>query len=84
MVEVMKKGWIRLRYIPNAQSWTAQLSGFTEQQKEYLVDWCRKIRDGKYGDNVGKITGFKIINEEGEVLYSGNCPNYLGELRKNI
>ena len=73
-----KKGWIRLRYSLKAQSWTAQLSGFTDRQKEYLVNWCRRIRDGKYGDNIGKFIGFRIINEKGEVLFFGNFSDYLG------
>jgi len=79
ILEVMKRGWIRLRYVPKEQSWTAQLYGFTEQQKGYLFNWCRRIKDGKYGDNIGKLSGFTIIDEKGDVLYSGNFSNYLGE-----
>ena len=69
---VMKKGWIRLRYSLKAQSWTAQLSRFTDRQKEYLLNWCLRMMEGEFGGKAKGLTELKIIDEKSNVLFQGN------------
>ena len=68
----MKKGWIRLRYNQKAQSWTAQLSGFTDRQKEYLVNWCLRMMEGEFGYKVSRLSQIKVISEKSDILFYGN------------
>lgn len=46
ILELMNKGWIRIRYIPRQDMWTVQLapSSFKDVSKrEYIVDWIFKM-----------------------------------------
>jgi hypothetical protein len=71
MVELMKRNWIRLRYIPRADVWTAQLSRYTDRQKGFLFDWTQNMMEGKYGDKVGMHTELKVISDRGDILFHG-------------
>jgi hypothetical protein len=75
MVELMKKNWIRLRYIPRGDMWTAQLSRYTDRQKGFLFDWTQNMMEGKYGDKVGMNSELRVISDIGEILFHNTFYN---------
>ncbi len=77
MIAIMEKNWIRLRYIPKRDMWTAQLRNFNKRKKEYLFDWCNKMVEGKYGSKANKFTDLVVIDGSGKEFFKGNFDSVL-------
>jgi len=52
MVELMKKGWTRIRYVKHYDSFTIQLYKLTDKIKDFLWDWSVGMISGKFKGEV--------------------------------
>jgi hypothetical protein len=75
MTTIMKNGWIRLRYIPNA-GWTVQLNKLGKREKDYLFDFAYNSTNGKLS-KVSPETPIIIMDYKGNVLERGALKNVL-------
>ena len=73
IAELMRRGWIRIRYIPQQDFYTAQINILNHRAKEALYDFAVGVtRTFPKADRVSNYTGIKIINMQGDILFSGD------------
>ena len=60
--ELLRKGWVRIRYVVNKDRFTVEYSRLTKRKADYIWDWANKITNGEL-DNVSKYTGIVLIDE---------------------
>lgn len=73
ITELLKKGWIRIRYVSQYDTFVIQLNVLGEKSKNSIWDWAVGVTSsGKKGfDNVSKFTGFKILDINANVIVEG-------------
>jgi len=64
----IKEGWIRLRYIPRNDIFTAQLDKLTKRNKNWLYGFAKEAIEGIKGVKYSPNTEISIINLSGNVL----------------
>jgi len=73
IVELMKKGWIRIRYVPNFDAYTIQMNALNHAAKESIYDFAVGVtRKFPKPDRVSKYTGVKLMDMKGNLLFSGD------------
>ena len=70
MVQLIKKGWVRLRYVSKSNSWTIQLANLNNRLKNYIFDWVVRMIDKR---KMSKRTGIKILPIDGQNVISGDA-----------
>ena len=74
MTTLLKRGWIRIRYVPNHDLYSIQCFNFGKRQKDYLWQWAKDVTDNefhKYAD-VRLDTGNKVEGSSVKGLMSTN------------
>lgn len=70
---LLKKGWIRIRYVRQQDFYTAQINVLDHDTKEALYDFAVGVtRTFPKADRVSKYTGIKIMDMRGTILFSGD------------
>lgn len=68
LVNLIKQGWIRVRYIPKNDSFTVQLNRLDRKRKDMLAAFAKEALDGIKGKKYNKSTDARILNLQGDVL----------------
>lgn len=73
MVDLIKQGWIRIRYYDKLYQYSIQVnarnvSNMTSRQKESIWDWAMLITRGRENKKENNLKSFKLSNVDGDVL----------------
>ncbi len=68
MSDIIKDGWIRVRYVPRNDFFTAQVNRLNEKTKEALYSFASQALEGIKGQKFSEHTEIKISNTNGENL----------------
>lgn len=55
MLDLMKKGWVRVRYIPKNDSWTLQTHYFGNKEKNNVWDWVNDALKSKVANRYADL-----------------------------
>jgi hypothetical protein len=58
MIDMMKKGWIRTRYVRKTNTWTIQVAKLNKRIKDYIFDWVANMVQKR---KMGKRAGIMIL-----------------------
>jgi hypothetical protein len=58
MMDLIKKGWIRVRYVPRSDSWTIQLYYWSETEKKQVKDWLETLFKA---DKINRYSALRIL-----------------------
>ena len=73
IVGLMRKGWIRIRYVPYQDFYTIQVSKLDDRTKEAIYDFAVGVtRTFPKADRVSKYTGVKILDMGASIVFSGD------------
>lgn len=64
----IREGWIRLRYLPRNDVFTAQLDKLTKRKKNWLYGFAKEAMEGIKGVKYSPHTEISIIDLRGNVL----------------
>ena len=64
----IKEGWIRLRYIPRNDMFTAQLDKLNKRKKDWLYGFAKEALEGIKGIKNSPNTEMSIIDLKGNIL----------------
>ena len=64
----LREGWIRLRYLPRNDVFTAQLDKLTKRKKDWLYGFAQEAMKGIKGVKYSSHSEISIINLQGNVL----------------
>jgi len=86
MMNLMKKGWLRVRHIPRKDSWTIQTYYFGNKEKNNIWDWVREARKKNWANAFADIR--ILITKSGRIIDSSFSELVKGkkifEIRKPI
>lgn len=72
MTDIIKRGWLRVRFMPKADSFTIQLSKLNKKAKENIFTFATKAMAGIGGDKYNKYVDVKVIDLTGNPLATMN------------
>lgn len=75
ITDIVKKGWMRVRYMPNFGSFKIQLFKFDKDAKERIYDFSNIVKSKKpkidVGYKIGEFTAISVIDlNANEIFYS--------------
>ena len=77
---LIKKGWVRIRYNDRIDAFTVQINRLDKKRKDQLAMFAKHALDGIKGQKYYPTTGVKILNLEANILGEFT----LSELAKDI
>jgi len=68
LANFLKEGWIRLRYIPRNDVFTAQLNRLDKRKKNWLYGFANQAMEGIKGEKYSPHAEISVIDLKGNVL----------------
>ena len=68
LIDLIRQGWIRVRYIPTSDSFTAQLLKLNERNKNHLYSFASEALKGINGKKYSKFSEIRIIDLKGNAI----------------
>ena len=68
LANLVKEGWVRLRYQPRNDYFTAQIYSLTKRIKNWLYGFAQEAMKGIKGDKYTPHTEIAIMNLQGHIL----------------
>jgi len=84
MTDLLKRGWIRIRYIPRNDLWSIQCFNLRSSQQDYLFHWAKDVTENefhKYAD-VRLNTGNEVKQTDVRGLMGLNIASSVGKKRR--
>jgi hypothetical protein len=75
---LIKQGWVRIRYIPKTDSFTVQLNRIDKRKKDQIASFADQALKGIKGKKYNKSTDVKVLDLNADVLGSWSL-NQLSE-----
>ena len=71
MAGLLKKGWIRIRYVPRGQYFTIQAWTIEKPRLKHLRVWARKLTDGRIDQLKAPAYHLRIITQQDDETWAG-------------
>jgi hypothetical protein len=76
MIDLMERGWIRVRYVKGFDMFTIQLKKLDQRSKDNIWNWASGITNGKI-DKVPRYSGIKIMDLGANIIAEGTLGDVL-------
>ncbi len=83
MAGLLRKGWVRLRFVPKAHGFTIQTGSLKARQQSHLRAWARKVTNEELDTLDAGAVHLNIITECPQESYRGSLRSFLDRERPN-
>lgn len=77
MAGLLRKGWVRLRYVPRGHGFTIQTGSLKALQQRNLRAWARMVANGELDTLDADAVHLNIITECPQEAYRGSLRSFL-------
>jgi hypothetical protein len=85
ILELLKKGFVRIRYNPKSACWRIQIhSVLTQKLKKHILKFCRDLQSGSITDLAGHPNNYDVeIHDTAEQsIFKGSLPETISMLNQ--
>ncbi|MBI5805806.1 hypothetical protein HZA73_07150 [candidate division TA06 bacterium] len=77
MAGLLRKGWIRLRYVPRGQYFTVQARTMARPRLLHLRAWAQKVTDGQIDQLDAQGYHLRIVTQQTDEAWTGSIKDFL-------